>query len=343
MVLLWSKHMIVKLLQFIFCLFCCSGICYASDVITDNAGEKSMIINLRNAIDNDMELKALKDQIIIGAGVSGADAFSHPSTSKKLRILLTWQWIDSFKNLTQGTVIVVPEHAVDERFRSLEKMNQVKLLTISGVLHNKTLEKLKDESIEWIHKSTNYIVVLAGDTQQENGKWTLYNRNMLEDFLKDLPKDKNILILNGPRTGKHLENTETVDESAHRTSIDYITLAAIEKKVPTWQIVDFKYGAKSNLDSAMNFCIKNPNVALILPGESTSMISEALSLGIMPVIYEHPSMTDTSRKYIAELKSKGLILLYPHFERDQYIQTPLANQTTKILKAIPELLSNLSN
>jgi hypothetical protein len=192
-----------------------------------------------------------------------------------------------------------------------------------------------------IDPSTSYIVMLAGDTQQEDGSWVSYNRKMLDELLKSLPKNENILILSGPRTGKHLENTNKLDESAHKTETDYITRTVQAQGIKNWKIVDFKYGEKSLWDSALHFCIIHTNVGLVLPGESTSMISEVLSLGILPIVYEHKAMTPGSHKYLKQLQQEGRILEYPiGLGRQNYSQTPSENQIEKIVVSLRSFVKN---
>ncbi len=253
-------------------------------------------------------------------------------------MLLTWQWLDGLGKIAKDTIVVAPEHAIDARFDALIGKG-VRLITISGVLHNKEAKALEAEPIDMIDASIRYIVMLAGDAQQEDGTWVSYNSKMLAEFLKDLPADEKILILNGPRTGKHLENTTTVDVEAHKTKTDYITRIVQDKGIPGWKIADFKYGAKSLWDAALKFCMVNPKVGLVLPGESTSMISEALGLGIRPIVYGHGAMTPTSGRYIDLLRKQEKIFDYPKgLKMDNYAQEPVKNQIDIIVKALVDFI-----
>lgn len=320
-------------------LFLYVSVVFAGDVPTKNLGEQAMIVSLRQAMDSNPITKSSKYKFIIGAGESGAKAFKNPSKDNEKYVLLTWQWLDSFKNINKNTIIVAPRHSVDDRFKSLEK-NGVRLILISGVLHTKNIEKIQNEPTDKINPSTRYIAMLAGDTHQEDGKLALYDKKMLFGFLEHLPQNQNILILNGPRTGKHIENSNSINSLAHRTETDHITQAVKDKQVQNWQVVDFNYQEKSLWDAALNFCIKHPHVGLILPGESTSMISEALSLGIMPVVYEHKAMSLTSKRYISQLKEEHKVLEYPMgLNMKLYSTSPTGNQLDKILTEIAHLVN----
>lgn len=330
-----------KIISFIFVILASfHNTCFADDIPAQNAGEQAMIAGLRAAINNEAAISKSPYKIIIGAGISGAEAFRVQPNLNELHVLLTWQWLDNFHNLADNTIVVVPYHALDERFEIL-KAKGIKLIVISGVLHQKTISKIKNEPVDKINPYTNYIVMLAGDTQQENGEWIKYNRKMLQDLLKLLPQEQNILILNGPRTGKFLENTNETHVNAHKTETDYITLAVQEENVETWKVIDFKYGQKSLWDTALHFCMLKLKVGLILPGESTSMISEALSLGILPIIYTHDAMTPASYKYIDQLAKEGKILKYPiGLKAGYYKQEPNEDQIEKIVSALVSFINN---
>lgn len=330
-----AKHLGFLFLFALSTHLCASRI--ARDIETPNTGEQGMIACLRNVINQTPELNTPHCKtIIIGAGTHGAEAFKSPAQPGKLHVLLTWQWLKSFNDLAPGTIIVTPQHSVDERFQDLTKKG-IELICISGVLHTKTKDKIQTEPTDRIPSSTHFVSMLAGDTQNEDDVWEKYTTSMLDAFLAHLPKDQPILILNGPRTGKHLEESDTLTlhDAAHRTETDYITQAVQDKNVATWHVVDFKYGGKSLWDGALHFCIKHPNVGLVLPGESTSMISEALSLGIRPIVYTHTIMTPSSHRYIQQLQAEDKILTYPEgLSAEDYAQEPVEDQIPKIIRRL---------
>ncbi len=313
-----------------------------ADVTSDNAGEQAMISNLRTLIDSDPFFKNMS--INIGAGISGSKEFAKLSGGKSLNVLLTWQWLDEMKNLKPGTVIVTPEHSINQDFNSIA--SKVKIITIHGVLHNRTIENIQKENSASIPAKTKIIFMLAGDTQQADGSWVLFDKNMANKIANELPKNSNIIILNGPRTGKHINenNTIKVDEHAHRDKFDTVTqeVLNISSSNKSWTVSDFKYGHNSPWGPALKFCRENKDVILVLPGESTSMISEALSLGIKPVIYEHKAMTPTSLAYVKSLIKTKLALSYPDFSTNLRRQKPVANQNMLIIDALKAITTKPS-
>lgn len=311
-----------------------------ADIPSPNTGEQAMIKSLRQTINDNPLLKS--KNIIIGAGVSGSKAFHQVIPPKTYNVLLTWQWLEDMKGLAKDTVVVIPEHAVDKNFDSIK--GKVKLIKIKGVLHTRDLESVHKESIAGIDPHTQLIVMLAGDTQQADGSWILYDESMITEFLSQLPAREKILILNGPRTGKHKPEDSgiIVDQTAHRTTIDYITQITLNTAQNTlWKVVDFKFGTPSLWGGALKFCLDHPQVGLVIPGESTSMISEALSLGIRPIIYTHEAMTIISKRYVESLAQENQISLYPaFFIRGSYQQEPLEPQENKIIQELEQITTN---
>lgn len=289
-------------------IFTCLTYAFANDIQSENTGEQAMIKALRTAINHDQILK--EKPIIIGAGQSGTQAFTAAPKQEKIHILLTWQWLDSMKNLANGTYIVMPQHAIDENLKAMQ--SNVNLIEIQGVFHTRTLDNIKGEKADSIDQSTHIILMLGGDTEQQDGTWKRFTKEMAEVVVNALPQDKNILILNGPRTGKHQDSdTITLDATAHKTTPDHVTAHVQTISHNKWNIQDFQYGKSSLWGPALKFCLDHPKTALIIPGESTSMISECLTLGIRPIIYKHEAMTATSKKYVDLLVAQGKASFYP--------------------------------
>ena len=72
------------------------------------------------------------------------------------------------------------------------------------------------------------------------------------------------------------------------------------------------------------------------------MISEALSLGIKPVIYNHKAMTPTSLAYVKSLIKTGQASAYPDFGLGLRRQKPVANQNILIIDALKAMIKKPS-
>jgi hypothetical protein len=291
---------------------------WAADIPTDNKGEQAMIAGLRKAMDDSQD--PFFKNVSLGAGISGCEAFSQQEgvdtgPASQIKVLLSWQWLDKMVGLKDGTVLVIPEHAIDARFDVLKK--RLRIIRIDGVLHTTTPESLAETATEGIPGDTQLIVVLPLDVQGEDGQWSLYTPEMAQKLLETLPRDQKILFLNGPRTGKHLLKDGHIQEAegVHRTTTDAVTRAVIDAAVAQWVIIDFVYGHPSLLKAAFKFAL-GKRVPMVLPGESTSMLSEALSLGLRPAICDNPAMTLTSQHYVQHLLSKGRATAYPLLPRE---------------------------
>lgn len=315
----------------VLCVFLFLGVCFG-DIPSSNRGEQGMIQALRAALEAQHYLASKK--IVIGAGINGCKAFEQESEGK-IHVLLTWQWLKEMEHLARGTVVVVPEHAIGPHLQRIQQ--KVNFIFIDGVLHP-PIVALRENNSSIIDPDTTLIVMLAGDTQQKDGTWKLYTECMAKKFLMAFPLNQKTLFLNSPRTGKHkgVNGILVPDEDVHRTKTDAITQYVIRwTDCKPWKVIDFLFERESVWEPALKFCVENPKVVLILPGESTSMISEALALGIRPVLYKHDAMTKTSKKYVDLLCKRGRALLYPQLDDGgSKRQTPLPSQIQKVVDAL---------
>lgn len=326
------------MIQFLLSLFLIINSGHAAEIIeTDNAGEQAMLTSLKAFIDRDDILK--NKNIIIGAGKSGYEGLTKEEHSQKNRVYLTWQYLTGMEILPPGTIVVILIHAMDEKVTALEP--KLDFIKIDGVMHTVTPETIKNENTKVIDPETNLIVMLGGDTQQMDGSWKLYTTEMALNLVRLIPDDKKVLILNGPRTGKHTLNGR-VNEHAHKGETDHVTQAVLEvaEDHPLWTVADFKYGTPSLWKPALKFCSDHPKVDLILPGESTSMISEALALGICPSVSVHDAMTSISQRYVDLLTEEKKATIFPSGISPEDIkrQDPIAPQEIEVVKALRKLL-----
>ena len=317
----------------------------AQDIPTHNKGEQAMIQSIRTAIDQATNLPLVR----VGAGQSGAQAFQKPSPAGVTSLLVSWQWLERMDTLAPGTVVVLPEHALDEHAQEVVRKNKLHLILIEGVLHGRRFATLSQEPplplSALAKESFQYIVMLGGDTEQLDGTWALYTPQMANDLLQRLPSKAPILILNGPRTGKYQSVQPLVEnKEAHRTQTDPLTGFVQEQaRGRPWSVIDFKFGPEgqpplSYWGSALKYCLEHPETILVLPGESTSMISEALSLGLHPAIFVHSAMTAPSRRYVAHLVKRGQATLFPAIPTQRH-QDPVPLQEPIVVEKLKTVVS----
>lgn len=319
-----------------------------ADIESPLNGEKDMIKHLRTIVDQQLPEKA--SGIVIGAGVSGAQAFQQAPEENKKNVLLTWQWLDAIKDMADGTTIVVPIHAVHSSPQFSSVMHRFHFIYIEGVLHTTSKElvmKADSSAIEDINP--DMIVMLPGDTQQADGSWKIYTKDMAKEFLTKLPEDKKILFLNGPRTGKYQYDETSnmcLDEDGkplenrgvHREITDAITQTILDKNNENWTMLDFRYGQTSAWIPALKFLMEHESVPLILAGESTSMISEVMTLGLKSILIAHDVMTTTSYWYLRQLSENNRAFIFPNgLKQETYHQDPTPSQEKEIIQQLHTL------
>lgn len=277
---------------------------------TPNKGEQEMLSSLEDLLPD--------VDVILAAGTAGCEALKKAPPEGSRNVLLTWQWLDAMKDLAPGTVVVIPTHAIDARIQGLAKAKPLILIPIQGVLHGKTLDKVRkaEDLVKSLALPTRpkMIVMLGGHAQQEDGSWKAYTPEAADqDLFAHLPKGKVILFLGGPRTDRGVP-----------ADADSITKRLGQHKNKNWILKDSQ---GPTWDAVLRYCLENKDVILVLPSESTSMISAALSLGIVPRIAHNPAMTATSARYVDQLvRAKQAVLFSPEADKEPLRATPIPPQ-----------------
>jgi mitochondrial fission protein ELM1 len=218
---------------------------------------------------------------------------------------------ESDKNYYGSDFVVLPYHSITSDIKLYSKNSKTKLIKTHGVCHSLSKEIVIDEYKKNIHlfnPDFKYLfVLLGGDTQMKDGSWVRFTKEEALTLAKYITENSkkngyHVIVTNGPRTGKHLEDG-IIDIEAHRGKTDYITSSFIDflskEKVP-FDNYDFQYG-KHNLYRAALGAILNSNDNIIfLPAESTSSISEILDLGYKnkPIVYVHSAITTPHKRHI---------------------------------------------
>jgi hypothetical protein len=195
------------------------------------------------------------------------------------------------------------------------------LIETIGVPHNLTLADIEQEHQEWksrlpMPEGPRMVVVLGGDAPDAQGRQLLYTgqeAQALAHYLIARAREKNafIYVTNGPRTGKYNESTRTEEAGAHRGEAplseptEAVSKAFIKAIADQgWERVhfaDFRYGQKSSFKALLKIADE-----LYLPGESTSMISEAADFVSQLIVYHTHSMNENHYASLEHIKT-----LYP--------------------------------
>lgn len=257
-------------------------------------------------------------------------------SSKKRQQLITcltahqlWKgWEDlSRKNVN---FVALPRHIFLENPGAKEYFSATKedsdkpyLIQTIGVSHSlsskttkETFQQHQTGSLRpWSEKKRPLLVVLGGDVQNKDGTWHLYSTEetkKLADLVALFMKEYNIdyvIITNGPRTGRIDSHTKSQDATSGYHHLDPVTLAfskALEEKGISFQLENFVFGQPSQFPVLLGLLQKTGGLALI-PGESTSMISQAIDC--LPhghiMIFNHSAMGSVHQHHVKSERKAG--------------------------------------
>lgn len=320
----------------------------------DNAGDHNQVLGIAEAFKKlspnitvkDINTKttsasAIKDMvtpvdktIVIGSGEGGILGIQDLTPQKNLVICLTSHMIlggYSDPNLRQKVnFLALPVHAHD----TLATEWKGKLINTTGVAHNRS-SKDALKAFE-LGKGTlpaacsSYLAVyLGGDAPTPEKVTKLFTEaeaKELADYVAKNAGDSCILVLNGPRTGKHDAKLQEI-KTAHRDGeLDHVT-AAFKKQLESQvdpkkvKIYNFQFGQDlgyNTFDLILGALLENDGKILV-PGESTSVISEAID--VLPAgkvtIYTNGAMNEIHEKHVkseADAGRASLLLDYQNFQ-----------------------------
>lgn len=316
-------------------------------------------------LENDLKKDAAT--IIIGVGNKGATKilelrkkYSQKEFPKLQLIHLSHQRTNHHANLVgQANIIVLPSHAVDSFFRDFVKKSSSQLLETVGVCHNLTQEELA-LNYEKIKKKIpsdkpSYLgIILAGDAPESDGTMLYYTSKEAQEFAHLIAKDypsAHLLILNGPRTGKHDPSTGKVLKNAHRGEVDLVSQAFVSaleengfKADENFTLFDFQVENNpqvekpSDYKGILGFFQKNlqNKPFFLVPGESTTMISECID--VLPLgsvaIYTHAAMNKTHHQHVLSENEAGRTLIFGKEEALKKSGKPPPSASETVAQAI---------
>ncbi len=229
-----------------------------------------------------------------------------------------------------------------------------KIIWTNGVAYRLPKEEVKAayEALSEKPKQAHRVVILGGDTQKTDQSWLPYTKEQAESlaiWLAAQEDERHIIVLNGPRTGKH-KTDGSIDSPAHRDDVsDHVTTAFItklksERPDLSATVFDFQYGKTSAYKGILGALLTLGGI-IYVPGESNSMIQDMLALGLKSktVIYRHSAMQASHQANVDYLKSvEGLKVLTHDFEEEASsdgLEGSSENPNKQIAEKILELLA----
>ncbi|MDP1724401.1 MAG: hypothetical protein Q8L85_06835 [Alphaproteobacteria bacterium] len=258
------------------------------DVKEFNMGQESDLRFYVNTLQSNVD----KKPIILAVGEKTVNSFSEmlpfvDTISVHLCHMVT---SDHPKLVGKVDFMALPIHAIDH-FDQTIAGTKTQLIKTIGVSHNRqieTIEQIYQANKNKISKNGPYLgIILGGDAPTPEGKIQLFteeNVRHLANYVADMRQDRHLLIINGPRTGKHDAQLQEIKTSHRDGQKDFVTQAFVDelskRKISEDQytLFDFQFNVPNNDMDLVLGALRQTQSSVLVPGESTSSISECIDV-----------------------------------------------------------------
>ncbi len=232
--------------------------------------------------------------------------------------------------------LALPRHAITPSLHADCAQSRTTLISTLGVAHNVSLMQLDQQASEWLDKIPRHlgylVVVLGGDApagDQQPQLFTTEYAYRLGQHTAQIAQEKNLhlLVTNGPRTGQH-NPVSFAPLPVHQlnSKLDLVTQAYLSGTEHTSQgsdsllsLYNFTFGQPSAFLALLGTARQHANSLYYLPGESTSMISQAVDLLTHNslVVYDTPAMNPQHSAFVDDIccTSPSICRLSPSLTR----------------------------
>lgn len=316
--------------------------------------EKVVVEDLNAKLLNSLEIKdkiegdLLQERVVfIGSGEGGIDSTLYlPKDPNLITCVTSHMPFDQHKHKTllkKVDFIALPTHVTSDVKEELGE----KLIETMGVAHNRRPDMTTyDEYKKELPPADIYLgVYLGGDAPSYNKEMKFFTEDdasRLADYVIGKAKEINergvttcILVLNGPRTGKHDKHGKEILTVHREGKSDPITehfANKLAEKGIEYKIFDFQYNTPENKEwvSAYNAfdlvagAVRTTKGKMIIPGESTSVVSESIdvmpfeSIDTMPpgkaFVYHNAAMNDAHKAHIASEQKAGRVSVLENYQ-----------------------------
>ncbi|MBY0501005.1 MAG: mitochondrial fission ELM1 family protein [Alphaproteobacteria bacterium] len=294
---------------------------------------------IKQKVEDDLQTQKV---IVVGSGEGGIDGIEAlealPQNPQLITCLTSHMFLDRYTNLEKINFIALPIHD----FTAMDKALGERLITTVGVAHNrnaKTAEKTYQEYKSELPQADAYLgVVLGGDAPvpppvKDIKLFTTDDAKRIATYVIQQAKATNacVLVLNGPRTGKHTPDKQEIPTAHRNGHLDAVTAHFKEillSQLPAdkVKVFDFQFNEKPPYN-AFDLALGAANAThsqIFIPAESTSMASEAIDT--MPpnsvILYENSAMNEVHYAHMnSELNARRASILKDYKE----IITPVAD------------------
>jgi len=346
----------------------------------DNAGEHNQVLGiakqLKASSENDLPTEdintktttpsQIKDSvenalthgkvIVVGSSEGGIDGIKDLSSNPNLIICLTsHMFLEQYEDpklLEKVNYIALPTH--DPKAKILGS----KLIEVTGVSHNRHSDVTDEVYQKWqaeVPACKSYFgVILGGDAptpQKDIKQFSMEDAKQLADYVITAHQDDCVLVLNGPRTGKYKAPMEE-DKTVHRNGLsDPITKFFADKLKEAGinaKTFDFQHNTPENKAFVLPYnafdlvvgALRANDGDLLVPGESTSVISEAIDT-MAPgkvLVYENGAMNEVHNAHVQSELNAGRISVLTGYKNLEFPKTDSSSPTPGAAQVIAQKL-----
>lgn len=262
------------------------------------------------------------------------------------------QIFDKHKEIiTQVDELFLPGHLEGLDFQKSHLPDIEKAIWINGVPIALSLEDAKSayekEKESFSNSDSFYVVYLAGDAEGTDKSTLLYSAEearSLAEYVAQNSGDSHIIILNGPRTGKHDLGSNVIQDVHRAGPIDHVTEAfvgALKEKNKPHTLFDFRFGEKSMYTPVLGLLVSQKGSQILIPGESNSVITDIVILGLQKqaTAFIHQAMNELHHANVKYSNVKqGLAYLDKNFiKHEAKVTDSIENPSVQVAHALIKL------
>jgi len=266
--------------------------------------------------------------ILVTAGNDGIALLEHLGAQPNMVLAhSSHQWTEDHNRLKGvADIVSLPRHDITpENLGSLESP-YTRVIQTAGVAHNLSvadIQKAYHEQKGTLPNASKYLgIILGGDAETPDKKMLYYTPEEAKDIagyialqIREENPQPHLLILNGPRTGKHHPLTGKVIETRHRDgNKDGVTRVFIETlkaqgltEGNDFTLLDFQFGKPSAYPVVLG-ALQATKSPVFVAGESTSMVSETADcLPGLVTVYTHSAMNGNHQNHCESEYAAGRV------------------------------------
>jgi len=270
------------------------------------------------------DLPTLSRAVIIAGSARMQELAALPLTPGIYRVLCMHQAPANLVDLGgKLDLLALPTHATTSEITAWADEHGTRLVQTVGVAHNtsvSTVEQAYQDHRAALPLPPPYLaVMLGGDAPDTNNVMRYYTEHEAQALAKAATtlargQKANLVVLNGPRTGKHDPKTGMVRAQAHRDgAVDPATAAFIHAAAQegftagsNLLLLDFQFG-KPSLFNAVLGALRATQGKIIINGDSISMISECTTV-LNPdqvILASNAAMSEIHHAYLKQEHACG--------------------------------------